>query len=222
MHLPNDNIEMESPNFISKILSSNYTINTIKNLHWKKSLDLLSKISIAKNNPYPFLSLSSSSNSQILSLIDRLDLEKNISSSSEKTIENLTSMLYKNEASDYESEYYLTKIKFNDDTRIKEANRILSSTRILKANSNSLSNIGDLSQLETEKFILVYKHLIRQYTSCVGNGDINLNTIKTFPKEIFAVVQDIDIKTTLKDVYDLFNSNLNDALSILNRGGSNE
>ncbi len=35
-------------------------------------------------------------------------------------------------------------------------------------------------------------------------------------------VQDIDIKTTLKDVYDLFNSNLNDALSILNRGGSNE
>ena len=96
-------------------------------------------------------------------------------------------MLYKNEASDYESEYYLTKIKFNDDTRIKEANRILSSTRILKANSNSLSNIGDLSQLETEKFILVYKHLIRQYTSCVGNGAINLNTIKTFPKEILDI-----------------------------------
>lgn len=181
------NIEMKTQNFISKIISSKYSINTIKNIHWKKSLTLLSKISQAKNNPYPFLSQSSCSNSQILSLIDRLDLEKNISSTTEETMENLTSMLYKNQSSDYDSEYYLTKIKFNDDNRIKEANRILSPTRILKVNSSSLSNIVDLSQLETEKFILVYKNLIRQYTSCVGNGAINLNTIKTFPKEILEI-----------------------------------
>ena len=133
------NIEMKTQNFISKIISSKYSINTIKNIHWKKSLTLLSKISQAKNNPYPFLSQSSCSNSQILSLIDRLDLEKNISSTTEETMENLTSMLYKNQSSDYDSEYYLTKIKFNDDNRIKEANRILSPTRILKVNSSSLS-----------------------------------------------------------------------------------
>ena len=75
--------------------------------------------------------------------------ENHANTSSEKTIENLTSMLYKNEASDYESEYYLTKIKFNDDTRIKEANRILSSTRILKANSIKAIKINPPSRTGT-------------------------------------------------------------------------
>ena len=98
-------------------------------------------------------------------------------------IENISSMLYHNFNSDYYREYYLTKIKFNQDNRIKEVNRILSPTRILKIESSSLKNIEDFQQLEQEKFILVYKNLVKQYTSCIGNGALNLNTIKTFPKE---------------------------------------
>ena len=44
-----------------------------------------------------------------------------------------------------------------------------------------------MNQLEQDKFILVYKNLIKQYTSCIGNGALNLNTIKTFPKETLII-----------------------------------
>ena len=96
-------------------------------------------------------------------------------------------MLYHNYSSDYNREYYLTKIKFNQDNRIEEVNRLLSPTRILKIESSVLKNIEDLNQLEQDKFILVYKNLIKQYTSCIGNGALNLNTIKTFPKETLII-----------------------------------
>ena len=96
-------------------------------------------------------------------------------------------MLYHNFSSDYNREYYLTKIKFNQDNRIEEVNRLLSPTRILKIESSILKNVEDFNQLEQDKFILVYKNLIKQYTSCIGNGALNLNTIKTFPKETLII-----------------------------------
>ena len=52
------------------------------------------------------------------------------------------------------------KIKFNKDNRIIEANRI-SPIKILKLKSSSRLNnhTNDLSQIENEKFILIYNYL---------------------------------------------------------------
>jgi hypothetical protein len=52
------------------------------------------------------------------------------------------------------------KIKFNKDNRIIEANRI-SPIKILKLKSSSRlnNNTNDLSQIENEKFILIYNYL---------------------------------------------------------------
>ena len=183
--------KINSSNFLIKIIESNYDINTIKNLRNEESLLILSEISKAKNNPYLYISnIPNNIKIKILSLLDRLDLVKNIIFQPEKKnskIETLSSNLYINEVSDYDTEYYLTKIKFFEDNRIREVNRILSPTRILKINITQLNKIVDLDLLENEKFYLTYKNLIKQYTSCIGNGALNLNTIKTFPKEILPI-----------------------------------
>ncbi len=183
--------KINSSNFLIKIIESNYDINTIKNLRNEESLLILSEISKAKNNPYLYISnIPNNIKIKILSLLDRLDLVKNIIFQPETKnpkIETLSSNLYINEVSDYDTEYYLTKIKFSEDNRIREVNRILSPTRILKINITQLNKIVDLDLLENEKFYLTYKNLIKQYTSCIGNGALNLNTIKTFPKEILPI-----------------------------------
>ena len=184
--------KLYTSSFLTKIIESNYDINTIKNLRYGESLLILSEITKAKNNPYLYISnVPNHIKVKILSLLDRLDLVKNIILQPEigknTKIETLSSMFYRNEISDYDSEYYLTKIKFSEDNRIREVNRILSPTRILKVNITQLNKIVDLELLENEKFYLTYKNLIKQYTSCTGNGALNLNTIKTFPKEILPI-----------------------------------
>ena len=178
-------------NFLLKLINCGYNNNTLKTLYIKETIPILNEISKAKYNPYIYIQdVPNNLKIQILSLIDRKDLGKNIlipQSKKQTQIENISSMLYHNFNSDYYREYYLTKIKFNQDNRIKEVNRILSPTRILKIESSSLKNIEDFQQLEQEKFILVYKNLVKQYTSCIGNGALNLNTIKTFPKETLII-----------------------------------
>ena len=164
----------------------------MKNVYIKTKIPILNEITKAKYTPYIYIqALPHFLKSQILSLIDREDLGKNIliplKTKKKSQIENISSMLYHNYSSDYNREYYLTKIKFNQDNRIEEVNRLLSPTRILKIESSVLKNIEDLNQLEQDKFILVYKNLIKQYTSCIGNGALNLNTIKTFPKETLII-----------------------------------
>ena len=178
-------------NFLLKLINYGYNNNTLKTLYIKQTIPILNEISKAKYNPYIYIQdIPNYIKMQILSLIDRKDLGKNIlipQSKKQTQIENISSMLYHNFNSDYYREYYLTKIKFNQDNRIEEVNRILSPTRILKIESSSLKNIEDFQQLEQDKFILVYKNLVKQYTSCIGNGALNLNTIKTFPKETLII-----------------------------------
>ena len=122
-------------------------------------------------------------------LLDRIDLLYNLGNKEEQKskMENFTAMLYKNETPEYETEFYLSKIKFKNDTRISEANHLLCPTRMIKVNSTMIESITDLTLLESEKFILVYKSLNKQYTSSIGNGALHLNTIKAFPKEIINI-----------------------------------
>ena len=179
-------------NFLFQLINFGYNNATIKTLYIKPKILILNEISKAKYTPYAYIqSLPHYLKSQILSLIDREDLGKNIliplKTKKKSGIENISSMLYHNISSDYNREYYLTKIKFNQDNRIEEVNRLLSPTRILKIESSILKNVEDFNQLEQDKFILVYKNLIKQYTSCIGNGSLNLNTIKTFPKETLII-----------------------------------
>lgn len=179
----------KTSNFLLEILLTGYSINDIKNFHPAIALTILQALAEVKGNPFDYLTNNKDLNMEILTLIDRLDLAKNIISQQEETMENLTSMLYKNETSDYDSEYYLTKIKFDSDSRIREANRILSPTRILKIESTFLNSIVDMKAIEYEKALLVQKHLVRQYSTCIGHGALNLNTIKTFPKEVLIIKQ---------------------------------
>ena len=179
-------------NFLFKLINLGYNNTVLKTLHIKSKIVILNEISKAKYTPYIYIqSIPHFLKSQILTLIDREDLGKNIlmplKTKKKSQIENISSMLYHNFSSDYNREYYLTKIKFNQDNRIEEVNRLLSPTRILKIESSILKNIEDFNQLEQDKFILVYKNLIKQYTSCIGNGALNLNTIKTFPKETLII-----------------------------------
>ena len=179
-------------NFLFQLLNFGYNSATLKTLYIKPKISILKEISKAKYAPYKYIqSLPHILKMQILSLIDREDLGKNIliplKTKKETGIENISSMLYHNISSDYNREYYLTKIKFNQDNRIEEVNRLLSPTRIIKVESSILKNVEDFNQLEQDKFILVYKNLIKQYTSCIGNGALNLNTIKTFPKETLII-----------------------------------
>ena len=179
-------------NFLLKFINCGYNINTLKNMHINEAIIILNEISKAKYNPYYYTQdINYNLKMEVLALIDRKDLAKNIliqpKNKKNTQIENISSMLYRNISSDYNREYYLTKIKFNEDNRIEEVNRILSPTRILKIESSSLKNIEDFQQLEADKFILVYKNLVKQYTSCIGNGALNLNTINTFPKEILLI-----------------------------------
>ena len=187
----NNNNNKNNYNFLLKLINYGYNNNTLKTLHIKETITILNEISKAKYNPYPYIQdIPTNLKMQILSLIDRKDLGKNIlipQNKKQTQIENISSMLYHNFSSDYYREYYLTKIKFNQDNRIEEVNRILSPTRILKVESSVLKNIEDFQQLEQDKFVLVYKNLVKQYTSCIGNGALNLNTIKTFPKETLII-----------------------------------
>ena len=186
-NIPNNNF-----NFLFQLINYGYNNTTLKTLYIKPKILILNEISKAKYTPYEYIqSLPHTLKSQILSLIDREDLGKNIliplKTKKKSGIENISSILYQNISSDYNREYYLTKIKFNQDNRIEEVNRLLSPTRILKIESSILKNVEDFNQLEQDKFILVYKNLIKQYTSCIGNGALNLNTIKTFPKETLII-----------------------------------
>ena len=187
-----NNSSKKNFNFLFQLINFGYNNATLKNLYIKTKISILNEISKAKYTPYAYIqSLPHLLKSQILSLIDREDLGKNIliplKTKKKSQIENISSMLYHNYSSDYNREYYLTKIKFNQDNRIEEVNRLLSPTRILKIESTVLKNVEDLNLLEQDKYILVYKNLIKQYTSCVGNGALNLNTIKTFPKETLII-----------------------------------
>ena len=191
-YFTNNNNSTKKFNFLFQLINFGYNNSTLKTLHIKTKITILNEISKAKYTPYVYIqSLPHYLKSQILSLIDREDLGKNIliplKTKKKNQIENLSSMLYHNYSSDYNREYYLTKIKFNQDNRIEEVNRLLSPTRILKIESSILKNVEDFNQLEQDKFILVYKNLIKQYTSCIGNGALNLNTIKTFPKETLII-----------------------------------
>ena len=185
-------IQKNNFNFLFQLINYGYNNTTLKTLYIKPKILILNEISKAKYTPYEYIqSLPHILKSQILSLIDREDLGKNIliplKTKKKSGIENISSILYQNISSDYNREYYLTKIKFNQDNRIEEVNRLLSATRILKIESSILKNVEDFNQLEQDKFILVYKNLIKQYTSCIGNGALNLNTIKTFPKETLII-----------------------------------
>ena len=191
-YFSSNNSSKNNFNFLFQLINFGYNNATLKNIYIKTKISILNEITKAKYTPYIYIqALPHFLKSQILSLIDREDLGKNIliplKTKKKSQIENISSMLYHNYSSDYNREYYLTKIKFNQDNRIEEVNRLLSPTRILKIESSVLKNIEDLNQLEQDKFILVYKNLIKQYTSCIGNGALNLNTIKTFPKETLII-----------------------------------
>ena len=191
-YFSSNNSSKQNFNFLFQLINFGYNNATLKNVYIKTKISILNEITKAKYTPYIYIqALPHFLKSQILSLIDREDLGKNIliplKTKKKSQIENISSMLYHNYSSDYNREYYLTKIKFNQDNRIEEVNRLLSPTRILKIESSVLKNIEDLNQLEQDKFILVYKNLIKQYTSCIGNGALNLNTIKTFPKETLII-----------------------------------
>ena len=191
-YFSSNNSSKQNFNFLFQLINFGYNNATLKNVYIKTKIPILNEITKAKYTPYIYIqALPHFLKSQILSLIDREDLGKNIliplKTKKKSQIENISSMLYHNYSSDYNREYYLTKIKFNQDNRIEEVNRLLSPTRILKIESSVLKNIEDLNQLEQDKFILVYKNLIKQYTSCIGNGALNLNTIKTFPKETLII-----------------------------------
>ena len=191
-YFSSNNSSKKNFNFLFQLINFGYNNATLKNVYIKTKISILNEITKAKYTPYIYIqALPHFLKSQILSLIDREDLGKNIliplKTKKKSQIENISSMLYHNYSSDYNREYYLTKIKFNQDNRIEEVNRLLSPTRILKIESSVLKNIEDLNQLEQDKFILVYKNLIKQYTSCIGNGALNLNTIKTFPKETLII-----------------------------------
>ena len=191
-YFSSNNSSKQNFNFLFQLINFGYNNATLKNIYIKTKIPILNEITKAKYTPYIYIqALPHFLKSQILSLIDREDLGKNIliplKTKKKSQIENISSMLYHNYSSDYNREYYLTKIKFNQDNRIEEVNRLLSPTRILKIESSVLKNIEDLNQLEQDKFILVYKNLIKQYTSCIGNGALNLNTIKTFPKETLII-----------------------------------
>ena len=191
-YFSSNNSSKNNFNFLFQLINFGYNNATLKNVYIKTKIPILNEITKAKYTPYIYIqALPHFLKSQILSLIDREDLGKNIliplKTKKKSQIENISSMLYHNYSSDYNREYYLTKIKFNQDNRIEEVNRLLSPTRILKIESSVLKNIEDLNQLEQDKFILVYKNLIKQYTSCIGNGALNLNTIKTFPKETLII-----------------------------------
>ncbi len=191
-YFSSNNSSKKNFNFLFQLINFGYNNATLKNVYIKTKIPILNEITKAKYTPYIYIqALPHFLKSQILSLIDREDLGKNIliplKTKKKSQIENISSMLYHNYSSDYNREYYLTKIKFNQDNRIEEVNRLLSPTRILKIESSVLKNVEDLNQLEQDKFILVYKNLIKQYTSCIGNGALNLNTIKTFPKETLII-----------------------------------
>ena len=109
----------------------------MKNVYIKTKISILNEITKAKYTPYIYIqALPHFLKSQILSLIDREDLGKNIliplKTKKKSQIENISSMLYHNYSSDYNREYYLTKIKFNQDNRIEEGQSTFISHKNIK------------------------------------------------------------------------------------------
>jgi hypothetical protein len=191
--------QVHQNNILSSLINAGLDINKIKSLHPYFSLKILESINKYKSNPYPVITSDKYINTKILSLVDRVDLAKIFGlGEAQDSLEagnniqnnlnlNISGLLYENQSSNYQSDYYMTNIKFNEDTRFKEGLRILNPSRVVKVNTSPLSNFADTSRLEIEKFNLMLKYLLRQYSSTLGNGAINLNTIKTFPKDILNI-----------------------------------
>ena len=90
-----------------------------------------------------------------------------------------------NQSSNYEPDYFLSKIKFIADTRFKEILRILNPNRLIKVRFDN--KFIENSNLESEKFNQLYKQILRQMSTCIGYGALNLNCIKSFPKDILPI-----------------------------------
>ena len=183
-------------NIAIDLLKSKLDVNSIKQMHPFIAFILLNEISKMKANPYQYLTSHQELDLKILKLINRPELavnnldKTNKEVNSKQSIEEnnpVSSMLYNEQSPHNDSEYYITNIKFNSDTRFKESLRILNPNRIIKVNTSSLSLISDQNVAYTEKFNLIYKSLTRQHSAAIGNGAVNLNTIKTFPKDILII-----------------------------------
>ena len=75
----NINNNKNNYNFLLKFINYGYNNNTLKTLHIKETITILNQISKAKYNPYIYIQdISTNVKMQILSLIDRKDLGKNI------------------------------------------------------------------------------------------------------------------------------------------------
>jgi hypothetical protein len=202
-------------NFLSSLINSNLDIENIKNMHPIIKTLLLSELSRAKENPYSYLTSDSFYNSKILKLIDRGDLLSNCfkneikvnnfkkihsSNDRENKKANLISqdIEFLDQIHGSKSDFYnnnkifykninMTNSKFHSDTRLKEALKILNPNRVIKVDFCNLNFISETARLEYEKFNLILKYLIRQYSSTVGNGAMNLNTLENYPKDILHI-----------------------------------
>jgi hypothetical protein len=181
-------------NFIIELIKANIDLDSTKRFHPLIALKILNEIQQYKSNVNPALTADDEMNRKILQLLNRNDIIENLlvhktsGSSSQNLLGNnsiIATMLYENHATNYESEFDLANIKFNVDSRFKEAVRILNPSRALKLNTAHLNN--DSSTFEQERFTFSVKNIYKQYSSCIGHGAIFLNTIKTFPKDIITI-----------------------------------
>jgi hypothetical protein len=194
----NNFIKNESPicfktNLIVELIKAETSLDKIKQFHPIIAITLLDEIKKYKSKTDVALTSDTEMNKKILMLLDRSDLVKNLSISegliNTNALESnplISTMLYENHNTNYESDFYLANIKFSNDSRFKEALRILNPSRFLKVNTSQLSNT-DSNTYELERLSFALKHIYRQHSCCIGNGAIYLNTIKTFPKDTLTI-----------------------------------
>ena len=182
------------------ILIKDFYYDNLKNLPIYLSIPITEILVYFKLHPNKniFFAINKKYRKHAFELIDRIDFMKNYEYTENDNSENKTNLkvleeqslinnkiTFENQSSNYEPDYFLSKIKFNADTRFKEILRILNPNRLIKVRFDN--KFIENSNLETEKFNLLYKQILRQMSTCIGYGALNLNCIKSFPKDILPI-----------------------------------
>jgi hypothetical protein len=176
-----------------------FSFHQIKNFPYFLSIPLTEELVDYKLYPNKNIisALSNKYRKKAFELIDRLDFIKNYEDNQNNYQDNPKLKILEDQSvlnnkfnteihsSNYDPDYFLSKIKFNADTRFKEVLRILNPHRQIKVRFDG--KFIENSHIENEKFNQLYKHILRQLSTCIGYGALNLNCIKSFPKDILPI-----------------------------------
>lgn len=207
--------------FLVSLISADLTTGNIKEMLPEISFFFLERISNIKINTNSYKILTDNQpeiNEKILQMIGRIDMAKNLKSSlvsmtkinnkmkpnnknkyelSNRNNNVISNMLYQEQTTILEQDYYLAYLKFNLDSRFYEVLRILNPYSAIKINSDfindliSANNLGgampDIAKVEKEKLDISCRNIIKQLSSLYGSGALNLNIIKNFPRDVLNI-----------------------------------